>query len=168
MCGVLFQGLPVLQTNRVSRRGCPALWKPLHRDREANEKVQGSETLLILLQSRGGRGLLFQVAQSSRTFILIQSSSMLCKVWFFLCAFVFSCAGILCRKLVVPQKEASPFLNKKIDELEVKLADIDDEDMEDMDEEETPETASMPQMQTPLSSDMDNMPYLPSQVPINQ
>lgn len=67
----------------------------------------------------------------------------------------------------MPQKEASPFLDKKIDELEVKLADIEDgdDDMEDMDdEEEAPETPSMPQMQTPLSNDMDMMPYTPSQV----
>lgn len=72
---------------------------------------------------------------------------------------------------MVPQKEASPFLDKKIAELEVKLADMDDaddDDMEDMDEEEdAPETPSMPQMQTPLASDMDNMPYIPSQVPIH-
>lgn len=72
---------------------------------------------------------------------------------------------------MVPQKEASPFLDKKIDELEVKLADMedaDDDDMEDMDEEEeAPETPSMPQMQTPLASDMDNMSYMPSQVPIH-
>ncbi|XP_076615655.1 polybromo 1, like isoform X5 [Chaetodon auriga] len=70
------------------------------------------------------------------------------------------------RKLMVPQKEASPFLDKKIDELEVKLADMEDadDDMEDMDEEEeAPEMPSMPQMQTPLASDMDNMPYIPSQ-----
>lgn len=72
---------------------------------------------------------------------------------------------------MVPQKEASPFLDKKIEELEVKLADMDDaddDDMEDMDEEDdAPETPSMPQMQTPLASDMDNMPYIPSQVPIH-
>lgn len=72
---------------------------------------------------------------------------------------------------MVPQKEASPFLDKKIEELEVKLADMDDaddDDMEDMDEEEdAPETPSMPQMQTPLASDMDNMPYIPSQVSIH-
>ncbi|CAK6974228.1 polybromo 1%2C like isoform X2 [Scomber scombrus] len=70
------------------------------------------------------------------------------------------------RKLVVPQKEASPFLNKKIEELEVKLADIEDadDDMEDMDEEEeAPATPSMPQMQTPMTSDMEIMPYTPSQ-----
>ncbi|KAI3370004.1 hypothetical protein L3Q82_024808, partial [Scortum barcoo] len=70
------------------------------------------------------------------------------------------------RKLIVPQKEASPFLDKKIDELEVKLADIEDgdDDMEDMeDEDEAPATPSMPQMQTPLASDMDIMPYTPSQ-----
>lgn len=67
----------------------------------------------------------------------------------------------------MPQKEASPFLDKKIDELEVKLADIEDgdDDMEDMDDEdEAPETPSMPQMQTPLASDMEIMPYTPSQV----
>uniref|UniRef100_A0A8D3E6I9 Protein polybromo-1 n=1 Tax=Scophthalmus maximus TaxID=52904 RepID=A0A8D3E6I9_SCOMX len=70
------------------------------------------------------------------------------------------------RKLMVPQKEASPFLDKKIDELEVKLADIEDgdDDMEDMDdEEEAPATPSLPQLQTPLANDMDNMPYTPSQ-----
>uniref|UniRef100_A0A8C6Q7Q7 Protein polybromo-1 n=1 Tax=Nothobranchius furzeri TaxID=105023 RepID=A0A8C6Q7Q7_NOTFU len=46
------------------------------------------------------------------------------------------------RKLIVPQKEASPILDKKIDELEVKLADLEDgdDDMEEMedDEESTP------------------------------
>ncbi|XP_029357075.1 polybromo 1, like isoform X2 [Echeneis naucrates] len=70
------------------------------------------------------------------------------------------------KKLIVPQKEASPFLDKKIDELEVKLADMEDadDDMEDMDdEEEAPETPSMPQTQTPLINDMDIMPYTPSQ-----
>lgn len=71
------------------------------------------------------------------------------------------------RKLIVPQKEASPFLDKKIDELELKLADMedaDDDEMEDIDEEEeASETPSMPQMQTPLANDMD-MPYTPSQV----
>ncbi|XP_077458772.1 protein polybromo-1-like isoform X3 [Stigmatopora argus] len=70
------------------------------------------------------------------------------------------------RKVIVPQKEASPFLNKKIDELEVKLADVEDgdDDMDDMDDDdEGPETPSMPQMQTSLNSDMDSMPYTPSQ-----
>ncbi|XP_047439061.1 polybromo 1, like isoform X4 [Mugil cephalus] len=70
------------------------------------------------------------------------------------------------RKLIVPQKEASPFLDKKIDELELKLADMEDadEDMDDMDdEEEAPETPSLPQLQTPHAVDMDVMPYTPSQ-----
>ncbi|XP_049895247.1 polybromo 1, like isoform X4 [Epinephelus moara] len=70
------------------------------------------------------------------------------------------------RKLIVPQKEASPILDKKITELEVKLADMEDadDDMEEMDDdEEAPQTPSMPQMQTPLASDMDNMPYIPTQ-----
>ncbi|XP_071761621.1 polybromo 1, like [Centroberyx gerrardi] len=70
------------------------------------------------------------------------------------------------RKLIVPQKEASPLLNKKIEELEVKLADMEDadEDMEDLEEDdEAPETPSMPQMQTPMASELDVMPYTPSQ-----
>ncbi|KAM4613548.1 polybromo 1, like isoform 2-T3 [Polymixia lowei] len=69
------------------------------------------------------------------------------------------------RKLIVPQKEASPLLDKKIEELEVKLADMEDadEDMEDLeDDDEAPETPSMPQMQTPLASE-EIMPYTPSQ-----
>lgn len=75
-----------------------------------------------------------------------------------------------CRKSVAPQKEASPILDKKIDELEAKLADLEDadDDMDDMDDEDdSPETPSMPQMQTPLASDMDMMHYMPSQVPIH-
>lgn len=70
----------------------------------------------------------------------------------------------------MPQKEASPFLDKKIDELEVKLADIDDadDDMDDMDEDEdAPATPSMPQMQSSLTSDMDIIAYTPSQVLIH-
>ncbi|XP_068568266.1 polybromo 1, like isoform X1 [Cebidichthys violaceus] len=70
------------------------------------------------------------------------------------------------RKLMVPQKEASPFLDKKINELEVKLADVEDDDMEDMDDDdEAPQTPSMPQMQTPLASDTDTMPYTPQSTP---
>ncbi|KAK5872557.1 hypothetical protein PBY51_013243 [Eleginops maclovinus] len=68
------------------------------------------------------------------------------------------------RKLMVPQKEASPLLDKKISELEVKLADIEDDDMEDMEDDmDAPRTPSMPQMQTPLTSDMDSINYTPSQ-----
>ncbi|XP_060898960.1 polybromo 1, like [Labrus mixtus] len=69
------------------------------------------------------------------------------------------------RKLIVPQKEASPFLDKKIDELELKLADLEDaeDDMDDMDDEEAPATPSVPQMQTPHANDMEVMPYTPSQ-----
>lgn len=75
---------------------------------------------------------------------------------------------ILCRKVIVPQKEASPVLDKKINELEVKLADVDiDDDMEDMDDDdEAPRTPSLPQMQTPLASDTDTIPYTP-QVPVH-
>uniref|UniRef100_A0A8C8M1Q8 Protein polybromo-1 n=1 Tax=Oncorhynchus tshawytscha TaxID=74940 RepID=A0A8C8M1Q8_ONCTS len=42
------------------------------------------------------------------------------------------------RKLIVPQKEPSPLLNKKIEELEMKLADMDegDEDLDDLEDED--------------------------------
>lgn len=61
-------------------------------------------------------------------------------------------------------------MDKKINELEAKLADLEDadDDMDDMDDEDdAPETPCMPQMQTPLLSDMDMMHYMPSQVPIH-
>lgn len=68
----------------------------------------------------------------------------------------------------MPQKEASPLLNKKIEELELKLADMEDgdEDLEDLEEdEEAPATPSMPLMQTPIHTvDLDTIPYTPSQV----
>ncbi|TNN84387.1 Protein polybromo-1 [Liparis tanakae] len=71
------------------------------------------------------------------------------------------------RKVIVPQKEASPVLDKKINELEVKLADVDiDDEMEDMDDDdEAPRTPSMPLMQTPLASDTDTIPYTPQSTP---
>ncbi|KAL0978139.1 hypothetical protein UPYG_G00166640 [Umbra pygmaea] len=70
------------------------------------------------------------------------------------------------RKLIVPQKEPSPLLEKKIEELELKLADMDDgdEELDDLDDEdEAPEIPSMPTIQTPLASDLDIMPYTPPQ-----
>ncbi|NWT37464.1 PB1 protein, partial [Chroicocephalus maculipennis] len=71
------------------------------------------------------------------------------------------------RKPIVPQKEPSPLLEKKIQQLEAKFAELEggDEDMEEMGEEEgdLTETPSMPQLQTPLASDLDIMPYTPPQ-----
>ncbi|XP_060775398.1 polybromo 1, like isoform X2 [Neoarius graeffei] len=63
------------------------------------------------------------------------------------------------RKPLVPAKEPSPLLDKKIEELEAKFADIEDPDddmdeMEDEDDEASP-TPSMSQHQTSLTSDMD-------------
>uniref|UniRef100_A0AAY4CCS3 Protein polybromo-1 n=1 Tax=Denticeps clupeoides TaxID=299321 RepID=A0AAY4CCS3_9TELE len=70
------------------------------------------------------------------------------------------------RKPIVPQKEPSPLLDKKIEELEAKFADMDDadEDLDDLDDEdeEAPETPLMPQMQSSLTSDLD-MTYTPPQ-----
>ncbi|KAJ8378965.1 hypothetical protein AAFF_G00232590 [Aldrovandia affinis] len=71
------------------------------------------------------------------------------------------------RKLIVPQKEPSPLLDRKIQELEAKFAEMDgaEDDMDHGDEDgEAAETPSMPQMQTPLSSDLDIMPYTPPQM----
>ncbi|OXB72364.1 UNVERIFIED_CONTAM: hypothetical protein H355_005433 [Colinus virginianus] len=71
------------------------------------------------------------------------------------------------RKPIVPQKEPSPLLEKKIQQLEAKFAELEggDEDMEEMGEEEgdITETPSMPQLQTPLSNELDIMPYTPPQ-----
>ncbi|XP_032860474.1 protein polybromo-1 isoform X4 [Tyto alba] len=71
------------------------------------------------------------------------------------------------RKPIVPQKEPSPLLEKKIQQLEAKFAELEggEEDMEEMGEEEgdMTETPSMPQLQTPLASELDIMPYTPPQ-----
>lgn len=66
----------------------------------------------------------------------------------------------------MPQKEPSPLLDKKIEELEAKFADMTDEELEDLgdDDGDTSDAQSMPQHQTPLASDMDMMPYTPPQV----
>ncbi|XP_025939772.1 protein polybromo-1 isoform X10 [Apteryx mantelli] len=71
------------------------------------------------------------------------------------------------RKPIVPQKEPSPLLEKKIQQLEAKFAELEggDEDIEEMGEEEgdITETPSIPQLQTPLASELDIMPYTPPQ-----
>ncbi|XP_056130864.1 protein polybromo-1-like [Lampris incognitus] len=68
------------------------------------------------------------------------------------------------RKLIVPQKEPSPLLDRKIEELEAKFADMTDEELEDLGEDDGElGDQSLPQLQTSLSSDMDIMPYTPPQ-----
>lgn len=65
----------------------------------------------------------------------------------------------------MPQKEPSPLLDRKIEELEAKFADMTDEELEDLgDDDGELGDHSMPQMQSSLSSDMDIMPYTPPQV----
>lgn len=72
------------------------------------------------------------------------------------------------RKLIVPQKESSPLLDKKIEELEAKFADMTDEELEDLgDDEGDLRHHSLPQMQSSMSSDMDVMPCTPPQVQVN-
>ncbi|TRY65039.1 hypothetical protein DNTS_018546, partial [Danionella cerebrum] len=70
------------------------------------------------------------------------------------------------RKPIVPQKVQSPMLDKKIEELEAKFADMvdldDDSDDMDEDDEEAAATPSMPPSQASTTSDMD-MPYTPPQ-----
>ncbi|NP_001003535.2 polybromo 1, like [Danio rerio] len=70
------------------------------------------------------------------------------------------------RKPIVPQKVPSPLLDKKIEELEAKFADMEDldDDMDDLDDddEEAAATPSMPPSQASTTSDMD-MPYTPPQ-----
>ncbi|XP_028334824.1 protein polybromo-1 isoform X19 [Physeter macrocephalus] len=71
------------------------------------------------------------------------------------------------RKPTVPQKEPSPLLEKKIQLLEAKFAELEggDDDIEEMGEEDSEviEPPSLPQLQTPLASDLDLMPYTPPQ-----
>uniref|UniRef100_A0A7N8XXS8 Protein polybromo-1 n=1 Tax=Mastacembelus armatus TaxID=205130 RepID=A0A7N8XXS8_9TELE len=68
------------------------------------------------------------------------------------------------RKLIVPQKEPSPLLNRKIEELEAKFADMTDEELEDLgDDDGELGDQSLPQIQSSMSSDLDIMPYTPPQ-----
>ncbi|KAM4588810.1 protein polybromo-1-like isoform 4-T4 [Odontesthes bonariensis] len=68
------------------------------------------------------------------------------------------------RKLIVPQKEPSPLLDRKIEELEAKFADMTDEELEDLgDDDGDLGDQSLPQLQSSMSSDMDIMPYTPPQ-----
>nr|XP_056719228.1 protein polybromo-1 isoform X2 [Euleptes europaea] len=71
------------------------------------------------------------------------------------------------RKPIVPQKEPSPLLEKKIQQLEAKFAELEggDEDIEETGEEEgeVAEAPAIPQLQTPLSNELDIMPYTPPQ-----
>ncbi|XP_027438200.1 protein polybromo-1 isoform X12 [Callorhinus ursinus] len=71
------------------------------------------------------------------------------------------------RKPIVPQKEPSPLLEKKIQLLEAKFAELEggDDDIEEMGEEDSEviEPPPLPQLQTPLASELDLMPYTPPQ-----
>lgn len=69
------------------------------------------------------------------------------------------------RKLIVPQKEPSPLLDKKIEELEAKFADMTDEELEDLgdDDGDGLDGQGMSQLQTPLHSDLDMLSYTPIQ-----
>lgn len=70
------------------------------------------------------------------------------------------------RKLIVPQKEPSPLLDKKIEELEAKFADMTDEELEDLgdDDGDGLDGQGMSQLQTQLHSDMEMLSYTPIQV----
>ncbi|XP_055040946.2 protein polybromo-1 isoform X4 [Misgurnus anguillicaudatus] len=69
------------------------------------------------------------------------------------------------RKLIVPQKEPSPLLDKKIEELEAKFADMTDEELEDLgdDDGDGSDAHCMPRHHTPLTSDMELLHYAPPQ-----
>ncbi|XP_057626705.1 protein polybromo-1 isoform X13 [Chionomys nivalis] len=76
------------------------------------------------------------------------------------------------RKPIIPQKEPSPLLEKKIQLLEAKFAELEggDDDIEEMGEEDSEviEPPSLPQLQTPLASELDLMPYTPPQLSVLQ
>lgn len=66
----------------------------------------------------------------------------------------------------MPQKEPSPLLDKKIEELEAKFADMTDEELEDLgdDDGDGLDGQGMSQLQTQLHSDLDMLSYTPIQV----
>lgn len=66
----------------------------------------------------------------------------------------------------MPQKEPSPLLDKKIEELEAKFADMTDEELEDLgdDDGDGLDGQGMSQLQTQLHSDLDMLAYTPIQV----
>ena len=76
--------------------------------------------------------------------------------------------SVTVRKLIVPQKEPSPLLERKIEELEAKFALMGEDELDELGDEdgEAGDTPSTSQMQTPLTSDMDLMPFTPPQVRI--
>ncbi|KAK7916700.1 hypothetical protein WMY93_012461 [Mugilogobius chulae] len=65
------------------------------------------------------------------------------------------------RKLIVPQKEPSPLLDQKIEELEAKFADMTDEELEDLGDDDPDLEHS--HLQSSLSSDLDLLAYTPPQ-----
>ncbi|XP_034294939.1 protein polybromo-1 isoform X4 [Pantherophis guttatus] len=71
------------------------------------------------------------------------------------------------RKPIIPQKEPSPLLEKKIQQLEAKFAELEggEEDIEEIGEEEgeVAEAPTISQLQTPHSNELDIMPYTPPQ-----
>ncbi|XP_077458935.1 protein polybromo-1-like isoform X2 [Stigmatopora argus] len=67
------------------------------------------------------------------------------------------------RKLIVPQKEPSPLLDKKIEELEAKFADMTDEELEELGDEDSELDHSLPRMHSSMCGDMDLMTYNPTQ-----
>ncbi|XP_069499275.1 protein polybromo-1 isoform X3 [Ambystoma mexicanum] len=71
------------------------------------------------------------------------------------------------RKPIVPQKEPSPLLEKKIHELEVKFAELERGAEEIipavLEESEIIEAPPLPPIQSPMASELDVMPYTPPQ-----
>ncbi|XP_061147830.1 protein polybromo-1 isoform X3 [Syngnathus typhle] len=67
------------------------------------------------------------------------------------------------RKLIVPQKEPSPLLDRKIEELEAKFADMTDEELEELGDDDSELDHSLPRMHSSLCGDMDIMTYAPPQ-----
>ncbi|XP_061640857.1 protein polybromo-1 isoform X3 [Phyllopteryx taeniolatus] len=67
------------------------------------------------------------------------------------------------RKLISPQKEPSPLLDRKIEELEAKFADMTDEELEELGDDDSELDHSLRQMHSSMCSDMDIMTYTPPQ-----
>nr|XP_057910239.1 protein polybromo-1 isoform X2 [Doryrhamphus excisus]XP_057910240.1 protein polybromo-1 isoform X2 [Doryrhamphus excisus]XP_057910241.1 protein polybromo-1 isoform X2 [Doryrhamphus excisus] len=67
------------------------------------------------------------------------------------------------RKLIAPQKEPSPLLDRKIEELEAKFADMTDEELEELGDDDSELDHSLPRMHPSMCGEMDLMSYTPPQ-----
>lgn len=93
-------------------------------------------------------------------------SPLIIRFWFEFLRVNSFMRSVLHRKLIVPQKEPSPLLNRKIEKLEAKFADMTDEELEELGDDDG-ELGDQSHMQSSMSGDLDLLSYTPPQVRVN-